>query len=182
MYDSAVMGTFGFDPQEAARLKHLADAASKQREKAAERFNQIQYEVATESTQFFEKLTIGSGATIAALVSFLGAQHATIRPHWILRTALILLATAVVAGLYRTFRYPYYKRDLNHKLWLEAAREDRQHQYNLYRYLHQYGNPTLDINTGQPIDFAKWTDNFTTPARSSTRPTCLIGPSIPRSQ
>jgi hypothetical protein len=160
MYDSAPMETFGFDPQEATRFKLLAKLSSEQLRKAAERFNQIQYEVARESTHFIEKLAIGSGATIAALVSFLGAQHATIRPHWILRTALVSLATVVVAALYHTFRYPYYKRDLNHKLWLEADRKDRQQQYNEYHYLYQYGNPTIDVDTGQPIDFAEWTDTF----------------------
>jgi hypothetical protein len=144
------------DPHEIARLRHLADTASAELQTAVKRYNGTQVETSTESTQFFEKLAIGSGATIAALVSFFGAQHATLHPHWILRIALASLAVVLGAALYRNFRYPYYKLAVNHRLWLEAYREERKHRNNYY----QYETNAIDNDTGQPFDLAAWTKGF----------------------
>lgn len=74
------MGTFGFDPQEVERLELLVRFSTEEYRKTAQDFNKTQFEGATESTQFFEKLAIGSGAAITALVSFLGANHAPLTP------------------------------------------------------------------------------------------------------
>jgi hypothetical protein len=84
-------------------------------ERAQERVNaavaaaeQTQIDIAKERTQFFEKLAIGSGATIAALVSFLGAHSEKLRPPWILRTSLVALVVAIFSALFRNLRYPNY--------------------------------------------------------------------------
>jgi len=61
---------------------------------------------AKERTQFFEKLAIGAGATIAALVSFLGANNKRVlHPEWILRCALVALVVAMFGAMLRNYIY-----------------------------------------------------------------------------
>jgi hypothetical protein len=65
---------------ESARLKTLHDAANANLNEALKTANQTQIDIAKERTQFFEKLAIGSGATIAAMVSFFGAHSQRLQP------------------------------------------------------------------------------------------------------
>jgi hypothetical protein len=62
--------------------------------------NQIQVDSAKDRTPYFEKLTIGCGAAIAATVSFLGGsdKHA-LHPTWVLRCSLVALVVCDVRCL-----------------------------------------------------------------------------------
>src|ERR1035437_5934655 len=74
------------------RLKVLFDEASAQYSKKASLFSAYQTDAASERTSFFEKIAIGAGATIAAVVSFLGAKPHSLEPRWALRASLVTLA------------------------------------------------------------------------------------------
>jgi hypothetical protein len=69
---------------------------------------QAQVDIAKERAQFFEKLAIGSGAAITALVSFLGSHSEKLRPPWILRTSLVALVVTILAALFRSLTYQKY--------------------------------------------------------------------------
>jgi hypothetical protein len=68
----------------------------------------LQIDSGAEKAQYFEKLAIGSGAAIAAMVSFLGGHTGRLQPAWIPRCSLVSLVIAMFAALYRNFRYPFY--------------------------------------------------------------------------
>src|SRR6266481_3639165 len=83
-------------------------------------------ELAKERTQYFEKLAIGSGATIAAIVSFLGVHAGKLHPVWIMQCSLISLVVAIVAALYRNFRYPHYILAVTNVSWINAKLYQQQ--------------------------------------------------------
>jgi hypothetical protein len=87
--------------------------AADRHQQAFEVLTKTQLEAATQRTSFFEKIAIGSGATIAALVSFLGTHAAGLHPHWVLRCSLVSLAIAMVSALYRNYMYPHYQVSAN---------------------------------------------------------------------
>jgi hypothetical protein len=133
------------------RLKILLDNASENLNKSIVGINQSQIDVANGRTAFFDRLTIGAGAVIAALISFLGSHASTLRPEWSLRCSLISLTLAILAGLYRSFRYPYYIIRAKKVIWIEAA---RYHQ-KIKGELIVASGPIIDLNTGNPINTAK---------------------------
>jgi hypothetical protein len=96
------------DPVDVQRLRLLLDGADKQLQKVEADREQSQLEGAKGREDFYDKLTIGAGATIAALVSFLGSHSTRLQPTWIFRGALISLVLTMIASLYRNYRYPNY--------------------------------------------------------------------------
>jgi hypothetical protein len=90
------------------RLQIRHERAQERANKADADFDQAQADNAKERTQFFEKLAIGSGAAITALVSFLGAHPRCLRPPWILRTSLVALGVAIFFALCRSLMYLEY--------------------------------------------------------------------------
>ncbi len=112
-----------------ARRKRYVDATRQQAEKQAE--------LAKERTQYFEKIALGSGATIAAVVSFIGSQKSTLQPAWLFRSALIALVVTMVAAMYRNYKYPYYVMNVfqGFKLskWQRQAKAKREILSKQYR-------------------------------------------------
>lgn len=121
---------------------------AREREKSANAdIVQTSLDIAKRRTQYFEKLVIGSGATIAALVSFLGTHSTFLQPRWILRCALISLVVVLVAALYRNLRYPAYILAIKHRVWMERQRDRLSIQIKSY----DVGVPTLD-SSNQVVD------------------------------
>jgi hypothetical protein len=108
---------------------------------------QTAVDIAKARTQYFEKLVIGSGATIAALVSFLGTHSTRLQPRWILRCSLISLVVVLVTALYRNLRYPSYVLVVKHRVWMERQRERFRIQIKSY----DFGIPTSD-GSNQVVD------------------------------
>jgi hypothetical protein len=144
------------DPQEIHRLRLLLDSADKQLQKVNTDREQYQIESAKGRVDFFDKLTIGAGATIAAIVSFLGAHSGKLQPSWIFRAALISLVLTMVASLYRNYRYPNYVLQIHKISWIRCSRYQQQCRLNCFR-----ADPTaVSIQTGQPIDVPKTVEEF----------------------
>jgi hypothetical protein len=133
------------------RLKILLTNASERLDKTIADLNQSLIDVASDRTAFFDRLTIGAGAVIAAIVSFLGSHASTLRPEWALRCSLIGLALAIVAGLYRSYRYPYYVTQVRKTEWIEAQLNHQRRRFDLILA----DGPSVDIHTGEPISKAK---------------------------
>jgi hypothetical protein len=140
------------DPLEIQRLKLLFDNAREERQKAIASLNQTQIETASGRSAYFERLTIGSGAVIAAIVSFLGGHANALQPAWLLRASLISLALAMVAGLYRSYRYPYYMIHARRVAWIEAS---KYYQVCKANYLRVAPEMVADIFSGKVIDRAE---------------------------
>jgi cell division protein FtsB len=138
------------DPQEIQRLRLLHEGAVKQLQKVESDKERDQLDSAQGRVGFFDKLTIGAGATIAALVSFLGAHSSKLQPAWILRGALFFLALTMVAALFRNFRYPNYVLQIHKISWIRCTRYEQQCRLNYIK-----ADPTVvSITTGEPIDVA----------------------------
>ena len=124
------------------QIRH--ERAQEQANKADAAAEQAKVDIAKERTQFFEKLAIGSGAAITALVSFLGAHSEKLRPPWILRTSLVSLVVAILAALCRSLTYQEYFPStadiLRSKLRLEEQKLKRE------RNLQGGGEQPADVN------------------------------------
>lgn len=141
---------------ESARTKLLLDHASEQLNKAVADINQSQIDVANGRTSYFDRLTIGAGAVIAAIVSFLGSHAATLHPEWMLRCSLVALVVVILAGLYRSFRYPYYIMQAKKVVWIEA---ELHHQRCKGEHIKTIG-PSVNLHDGRLIDKTKLSRDY----------------------
>lgn len=140
------------DPLESQRIGHLLESASKAKCSAAKDLNDEQVNSAAGRKEYFEKLALGSGAAIAAIVSFVGTHSGRLQPPWLLRCSLVSLVVGVIAALYRNFRHPVYILEARRKLWLEASLTEQQCKREYFLV-----NPnTIDMHTGQRIDGVQW--------------------------
>ncbi len=145
----------GKGDEDAARLRHL-QLADQSLNEAIKSLNQTQLDGAKERTQYFEKLAIGAGAAIAAIVSFLGAHAGRLQPAWILRCSLIALVVALIFALYRNLRYPTYVLAVRNRLWIEASRCQQQRKNDVF----QVDRSVVSWQSGEPIDLQEWTAEF----------------------
>lgn len=139
------------DSQELQRLRMLVEAADKQLRKSEADIEQSQIDSSQGRVEYFEKITIGAGAAIAALVSFLGSHSASLHPKWILRSSLVLLGLTMLAGLFRNFRYPNYVMQIRKISWIRCSR----YQQRCRRDYLSADTTAVSIQTGQLIDTEK---------------------------
>ena len=132
---------------ERKRLEGLFESAEKHASDMNERAVQGSLEIGKERTQYFEKLALMSSATIALVVSFVGSHAGQLRPVWLLRSVLILLVLAMVAAIYRNWRFPFYVLAGYMKQELEAKQNKERRRRDLI-----VGVPTFDMEDGTPID------------------------------
>ena len=128
-------------------------------QKTAGKFDQAQADAAKDRTQYFEKLTIGCGAAIAAFVSFLGAtsdKH-PLHPKWMLPSTVALLTFAMFAALYRNLRYQNYLIGVFKKAYLQAWRIEQQRKNDLYQTACIY-----DWHAAKQINIDEWNEEFRT--------------------
>ena len=109
--------------QDIQRTQLLYDEAAKKLSVAASTLNSFQLDATVGRTAYFEKLTIGAGATIAAMVSFLGTDHHRLNPEWLMRGSLICLVVVIFTALFRNYRYPFYMLTVRQIEYLQASRE-----------------------------------------------------------
>ena len=138
-------------------LKQRLWAAEDTLSKAVRAYNKTKVDTSKDRTQYFEKLTIGSGAAIAAVVSFLGAtsdKH-PLRPKWLLHYTLLALVLAMFSALYRNWRYQNYLLMMAKKAWLESQSEEHQRRNEFFQDATAYG-----WQTGKRIDIDEWNPKF----------------------
>ena len=71
--------------QNKLRLAALFDSASKHATAANQRAVQVSVDIGKERAQYFEKIALASGGTIALVVSFVGSHAGRLQPPWYLR-------------------------------------------------------------------------------------------------
>lgn len=140
------------DPIELRRLQALHQAAIESVSRTEADISQTRVDTAKERTQYFEKLAIGSGATIAAIVSFLGVHSGKLQPAWIIRFSLVVFTAAIIAALYRNFRYPFYVLAAKQLSWIRAKLHEQECRKDYLR-----ADPNVHSwQTGEQIDVPTW--------------------------
>jgi hypothetical protein len=140
-------------------LKQRLGAAEDTLSEAIKAYNQTQVDTAKDRTQYFEKLTIGCGAAIAALVSFLGAtsdKH-PLQPKWLLHYTLLALVLAMFAALWRNWRYQNYLLMMAKKVWGQSQYEEQQRRNEFFQVATVSG-----WQTGKRINLDEWNPQFQT--------------------
>lgn len=140
------------DPVELHRRRERLKSAGEWVKTTADDISQTQLAFSSERTQYFEKLAIGSGAALAALVSFLGVHAKDLNPPWLMRTALALLALSMVSALYRNFRYPYYVLAIKDLSWVHAKVQEQDCKKECF----EIEPDAIAWQTGERIDGEKW--------------------------
>ena len=130
---------------EAVGLELLASNSRKKVSALQALCSSTQIELSKERTQYFEKLVLGCGATIALVVSYLGSQHPTLEPKWLLRTALVALGAAMLGAMYRNWIYPRYVLSARYKELDEALLENHRNYGEFART-----TPLTSLQTGRP--------------------------------
>jgi hypothetical protein len=144
------------DLHEEKRLELLWEKARNSVSTIQERLSEKSGEINNERTQYFEKIALGCGATIALVVSFVGAKAAgKLQPTWMLRSSLILLALAMICAMYRNWRYPFYVLASLYRQLDKAMLEEAKSKRNFFAV----ANVRL-LETGAPVDLAQSEENF----------------------
>jgi hypothetical protein len=120
--------------------KHAADMN--------ERAVQVSLDIGKEKTQFFEKIALASGGTIALVVSFVGSHVGRLQPPWLLRSALVALVLSMVGAMYRNWRFQFYFLAVYARQYMEAK---QQKMYRQRDYVIAF--PALALNDdGTPVN------------------------------
>jgi hypothetical protein len=131
------------------------DRAIKYAQDMNQRLVDVLTEVAKEKTQYFEKIALASGGTIALVVSFVGSHAGRLQPVWLLRSALVVLVLAMIAAMYRNWKYPYYLTASYSKQHYIALRDQEKCRLDYLEAI----RPNV-IQEGGPIDINKTRAEF----------------------
>jgi hypothetical protein len=137
------------------RMKKTFYNAAKHSTRINKRAVQSSIDIGKEKTQYFEKVSLGCGGTVALIVSFLGAHAGRLQPRWLLRSALVTLVLAMMLGFFRNWLFPWYAfgvwqvQDLDAQVKRERARRDLI-----------AAELTFAAEDGQPIDPQTWIADF----------------------
>lgn len=140
------------DSAEIHRRRERLKQASSLVKQTSDDISQTQLSFSSERTQFFEKLAIGSGAAIAAIVSYLGVHARALAPPWLMRAALASLALSMVSALFRNFRYPYYVLAVKDLSLINVKAHEQQCKKECF----EMEPDSFSWQTGQRIDARKW--------------------------
>ena len=137
------------------RLEILLRHARQKVAELEEQLSSASLEINKGTIQYFEKIALGCGGTIALVISFVGAKSEQLQPSWLLRSALLALALAMVCAMYRNWRYPYYVLAARYKQLDKAMLDEAKYKRD---YLLQSNVHSLE--TGNLINTSDVEDNF----------------------
>ena len=140
-----------YDNPEVDRLKMRWESASQNASFRNKETAQATAEIAKEKTLYFEKLALGSGATIAALVSFLGAHASRLQPAWLLRSALVTLACSMTCSMLRNWLYPFYIFSAKLVIEFKAKQDEGRRKKDFLEVV-----PAIASEDGHLIDMNTW--------------------------
>jgi hypothetical protein len=115
-------------PSQRKRLQYVFQCAIRQASEAENRLAQASIKIAKDKTQYFEKIALANAATIALIVSFVGAHAGRLQPPSMLRAALIVIVVAMILAMLRNLLNPHYviADYTEQKLIAELDRERRR--------------------------------------------------------
>lgn len=116
---------------------------------------QVSVDIGKEKTQYFEKIALAAGGTIALVVSFVGAHAGKLNPPWLLRSALVALVLAMIAAMYRNWKYPFYLIAIYGGQYAAAQLNRERSKRDLIVRI-----PSIDPDTGQHNDVQAIREQF----------------------
>ena len=132
-----------------ARLETLVNQAANHADKVEEELWKTSIRIAAETSAFFEKVALGCGATVAAVVSFLGAHSGRLAPPFLLRASLVTLLVSMLAAMYRNWRYPNYVLVSYQSQQYEALLKRERCRRDLFSAV-----PSISLEDGQSVNAA----------------------------
>jgi len=138
-----------YDPVTKARLEMLVNQAANHSDKVEDELWKTSIRIANETSAFFEKVALGCGATVAAVVSFLGTHSGRLTPPYLLRASLVTLVLSILAAMYRNWRYPNYVLVNYQSQQYEALLKRERCRRDLFSAV-----PSVSLQDGQPINAA----------------------------
>jgi len=142
-------------------LLSLVESAKKHAADMNERATQTTVDIAKEKTQYFEKIALASAGTIALVVSFVGSHAGRLQPPWLLRSALVVLVLAMIAAMYRNWRFPFYMMGVYGRQYLEAKRQSRKRERD---YVMEFPSLAREED-GTPMDISQFQTEFAEEAK-----------------
>lgn len=141
--------------QEQQRLETLFDDASKHASEVHRRAVQASLDNGKERTQYFEKIALACAGTIALVVSYVGSHAGHLQPAWLLRCALITLVLAMMAAMYRNWKFPFYVIASHVRQQIVAAQKKERARRDLI-----VAFPMASMEDGKLIDVGQWLPEF----------------------
>ena len=138
-----------YDPVTKARLETMVNEAASHADKVEDELWKTSIRIANEGSAFFEKVAFGCGATVAAVVSFLGTHAGRLTPPYLLRASLVTLVLSILAAMYRNWRYPNYVLVNYQSQQYEASLKRERCRRDLFTAV-----PSVSMQDGQPINAA----------------------------
>ena len=142
------------------RLDTVVKSETRRAEIVNQKLHQATIDIAKEKTQYIEKIALGSGATIAAIVSFVGSHNNKLHPSWLLRSALVSLVLAMMGAMYRNWRYPFYQYNFHTRLDQQAALRLETAKAEFISLFQ-----VNDVETGKMINKDEYLSQYRTDAR-----------------
>lgn len=131
-------------------------AAQQKAAEANQRTSKASVDVGKEKVQYFEKIALGTGATIAAIISFVGSSPASIHTPKLLKSSLVLFVLGLVGAMYRNWRYPFYTMSVWIRTEVEAKLQVEQCEYELFEE-----HPEIQIlEFGKLIAHTTWKNDY----------------------
>jgi cell division protein FtsL len=141
---------FQMSPEmERNRIQSQLDSAQKHAREMNRNAVAGSIEIGKEKTQYFEKIALGSAATVALVVSYVGSHSAKLQPGWLLRAALATLLLAMICAMYRNWKYPLY---MFATYLLEQLKADRETERWRAEMVRKFGEGSISIDDGKPVD------------------------------
>jgi CHASE3 domain sensor protein len=137
---------------ERTRIQSLFDHAQKHAAEMNRKAVEGSIEIGKEKTQYFEKIALASGGTIALVVSFVGSHAEKMHPGWLLRSALVSLLLAMITAMFRNWKYPFY---MFASYLLEQLNADRETERRRADIVQAFGASSISIDDGKPVDVAQ---------------------------
>jgi len=140
-----------YDPVTKARLETLVNQAANHADKVEDELWKTSIRISTEATTFFEKVALGCGATVAAVISFLGAHSGRLAPPYLLRASLVTLVLSMLGAMYRNWRYPNYVLANYQSQQYEALLKRERCRRDLFLAI-----PSVSLQDGKQINAASF--------------------------
>src|SRR6266478_5001901 len=136
-------------------LRSRWDAAIKASNEMAEQAAKVRLDIGKDRVIYFEKIAIGAGAAVTLLVTFVGSHTYKLQPRWLFRAALTSLVLAMVAAMFRNWRFPHYLFAVYRKEEFAAMRDREQARLDYAVTIRPH-----DMRTGGTVNAKKMTTEF----------------------
>ncbi len=136
-------------------LRSHWDAAINSANTMSEQAAKVRLDIGKDRVAYFEKIAVGAGAAVTLLVTFVSSHSPRLQPKWLFRAALTSLVLAMIAAMFRNWRFPYYLSAVYRKEEIAAIRNKEKARLDYAVFIRPH-----DMRTGRMVDIEKMTNEF----------------------